>query len=211
MPDIMDRKKAPFSVLILAAGMSVRFGAPKLIQPIGGTPLLQRVINEAMLSDAMDTILVVGHEWDRLLMHVDTHYARVVINPNYSKGMANSLQAGIKAVPPEFLGCVVAMGDQPFVGRRLINSLMKKFLRVRPLAVMTEYDGVKATPVLLSRDLFAQVMRLRGDKGAKSLLLRYKDRVSCVSLKNQVGLIDVDTSSDLETARQLLKKKSTSI
>ncbi|MDG6933201.1 MAG: nucleotidyltransferase family protein [Nitrososphaerota archaeon] len=193
---------SPVSAVILAAGRSVRFGEPKLVQALKGKPVLQHVIDSALGSKVSETILVLGYRWQQLLDAVNTETAKVVINPDYDEGMSTSLKVGLRTADDKSIGCIVMMGDQPFVSSSLLNRLIDRFLDGDAVAVVSDYKGVWATPVLVSRELFPEVMLLKGDRGARDILKKYGAKIIKVGLRNNRGLLDIDTRGDLVKARK---------
>jgi molybdenum cofactor cytidylyltransferase len=55
--------------------------------------------------------------------------------------------------------------------------------------------------VLLRRAVFAEVLALRGDVGARSLIERHADRVRAVAIDDPALLVDVDTAAELAGLR----------
>jgi molybdenum cofactor cytidylyltransferase len=57
---------------------------------------------------------------------------------------------------------------------------------------------VRGVPAIFAAELFADLLQLRGDKGAKSIIARYKDQSHFVSMPE--AALDIDTLRDLEKA-----------
>ena len=179
--------------LVLAAGGSTRFGAPKQLAELEGRPLLEHVLI-AMSKAPLDRVAVVlGAHADEVRERVPLHGAEPVVCDEWDKGMGNSLRAGIDALR----GCdavVVALGDQP----RLSPAAVERLLSQRgddELAVRATYGGVPGHPVLLERQILALVRELRGDIGARELLHGIPLReVACDGLGSPA---DVDTPEGL--------------
>jgi molybdenum cofactor cytidylyltransferase len=66
--------------------------------------------------------------------------------------------------------------------------------------VACAYAGTLGPPALFGRAWFGELMRLRGDRGAKRILERERGRVFRVSWPE--GAIDVDRPADLAAARR---------
>ena len=62
-----------FSVVILAAGKGTRMKSalPKVLHPVGGLPMVQRIINTTQAMDASQIHLVYGHGGDQLKARVE--------------------------------------------------------------------------------------------------------------------------------------------
>ena len=179
--------------LVLAAGGSTRFGAPKQLAELDGRPLLEHVL--ASMSEApLDRVVVVlGAHADQVRERVPLHGAKPVLCEQWEEGLGASLRAGAAALR----GCdaiVVALGDQP----RLSSEAVARVVAQRgsdEQAVRATYGGVPGHPVLLERDVLKRVPTLRGDAGARELLHGVPLReVACDGLGSPA---DVDTPEGL--------------
>src|SRR5260221_14618469 len=83
--------------VVPAAGSAERFGGKKLLTPIDGEPLLDRTI-AALLNGGVDQVIVVvspdAEELKRDVNAFSDARAWPVVNPDPSRGMFSSLQAG---------------------------------------------------------------------------------------------------------------------
>jgi molybdenum cofactor cytidylyltransferase len=123
------------SAVVLAAGCATRLGEQKVLLPVEGRPMVQRVTDAALGSKAVETIVVVGHEADAVRKALAGRTATVIVNPDYAAGMSTSLQAGVRAVA---IGCDAALfllADQPFVASSLIDQLIERFAETRASVV----------------------------------------------------------------------------
>ena len=83
--------------VVLGAGRSSRFGAPKQLLPFGGTTLLGQVVENANASALDRVVAVLGRASEELRNSLDFGRAEVVENTAYGTGCASSLLAGIDA------------------------------------------------------------------------------------------------------------------
>ena len=86
--------------IVLAAGRSTRMGAAnKLLADIGGTPMVRRVVEAALASEARPVLVVTGHKAADVSAALAGLDVTLVANPDYATGLASSLKAGIRALP----------------------------------------------------------------------------------------------------------------
>src|SRR5205823_1473285 len=136
--------------------------------------------------------------------------AELVFNPHAVSGMASSLQAGLKAMRPEVEGAMVLLGDQPLVGSRTVATLLRAWRREgsRPAVAASqaadEGDGW-APPVILSRELWSDLLALTGDAGARQVLHGRPELLDIVPAPGQPD--DVDTPEDYAKIVQLFPRK----
>ena len=184
------------SVVILAAGGSVRMGRPKLALPLQGETLLERAMAPALASGIRDIVVVAGENpaWIRERIPPNV---RIVINPRSREGMATSLQAGITAVSPRSQAILFSLGDQPFVTAEVYRMLIEDYRRQLKALTFPVFGGKRGNPVLFDRRLWSALMALQGDEGGKQIFASVPDQekagvaVSCPGI-----LLDIDTPEE---------------
>jgi CTP:molybdopterin cytidylyltransferase MocA len=187
--------------VVLAAGRSTRLGQPKQLLPYRGCPLLEWSL-AAMAASSVDvTVVVLGHDAERVLQDVDLHGARVVYNARYAEGLSTSLQAALAALGPEVQTAVVAVGDQPLLGPDTIDALIAAYAATGAPIVAADYGDHQGTPLLLDRSVWPLAQQIRGDQGARALLRAHPDGVVTVPVASATAA-DVDTWADYERLRQ---------
>jgi molybdenum cofactor cytidylyltransferase len=110
--------------------------------------------------------------------------------------MAASLRTGIAALPPDAAGAFVFLGDMPWVPHAVLAPLAEALAAGAPAAAPV-WAGRRGNPVLLARELFPQLLALRGDQGARSILEALGPRLALVEAPDDGVLFDVDTPADL--------------
>ena len=190
--------------LILAAGRSSRMGTQhKLLEDLNGQPVIRRVVDHARAARLHALLLVTGYRADEVgdaAGDIQTHY-----NPDYQSGMASSLTRGLAAVPEDCAGVFVLLGDMPFIKPDHINAMIDA-INAAPhaKALVPVVDGKWAHPVAFRRCLFAEVMTVTGDKGARAVLMAHKDDVLLWPSNDRSLLFDLDTPQALALARNTL-------
>lgn len=195
------------AAVILAAGRSTRMGGPnKLLEQIGGRPLVRIAVEEALASRARPVIVVTGHQRDKVEAALEGLNVRRVHNPNFAEGLSTSVKAGLAAVPADADGAIVCLGDMPQVDAGLIDKLVAAFDPERgALVVVPVIEGKRGNPVVWSRRFFPELMALDGDVGARHLIGRYPEAVAEVPLTDTAALIDVDTPEALKKLKAELE------
>lgn len=185
------------AALVLAAGGSSRLGQPKQLLIAGGRNLLETVVDQVCASSVDEVVVVVGAYADQILAASDLGRSRVVRNPDYGSGMSSSLRVGIRSLGRQPQRVVVVLGDQPGVSARMIDELVD--LQVHsghPAAALTS-SGILQPPVVLARELWPQLRRLRGDTGLRAWLRSQPDLVATLPWVAASGQpVDIDTMSD---------------
>ena len=186
--------------LVLAAGAGQRFGGPKQLAELGGSPLLEHaVFSIASVPTLYPVVVVLGAAAPEILARVDLHGAEAVICPNWDEGQAASLRMGVTALGA-VEAAVITLGDQPFITPDAIACVIDQRDPARYDAVRACYAGEPGHPVLLERPLLAKIAKLRGDTGARDLLARA--RVRLCECGGMCSPLDIDTPEELEVLQR---------
>jgi molybdenum cofactor cytidylyltransferase len=185
--------------IILAAGRSARM-APrnKLLEEIGGRPVVARVAETALASAARPIVVVTGFEAQRIAEALHGLDLTCVRNPDFTAGLSTSLRAGLAALPTDCDGALILLGDMPFVEAGDLAALIVAFTaKDRNSICVPARHGEWGNPILWGRAYFPEMMRLGGDAGAKLLLEVHRERVTEVEVVSDGIFADVDVPSDL--------------
>lgn len=206
---VMIPSDAP-SAIILAAGRSQRMGERnKLLQEVGGQPVLARVLHAFAEAPVKEIIVVTGaqHECVSALVRREDG-ARTVHNPDFPSGMASSIRRGVHATAPEAAGYALCPGDLPLLSPRTVDRLCRTFaVQTPPQIVAPTYKGQQGHPVLFGASFRRALLDLEGDRGARGLLRREGSTLIHVPANDDGILRDVDTPEALEEVRRQVRRE----
>ena len=190
-----------FAALVLAAGSATRFGGGKLLAAFEGRPLLHHALAAARAAPVATVAVVTGADAQAVAACARAFdpAIRLIHAADHADGMAASLRAGVAAVP-DAAGAFVFLGDMPHVPHGVLAPLAQA-VRDGAAAAVPVFGGRRGNPVVLSRDLFAEVAALTGDTGARSILQRLGSRLALVDAPDDGILFDVDAPADLTRSR----------
>jgi len=187
---------AGLHVIVLAAGMSSRFGSPKLLADIQGRPMLAHAVDTAVdLAGAGDVMVVLGADATRLAPLILPAAVSVVVNQDFAEGIASSIRTGIAHAPPGARAVMIMLADQFAVTVQELRRLVTRWKRRPDCIVAAQYGTTTGAPAIFPSDLFPELAALRGDRGAQSVLRRHRERVVGVPIPS--AALDVDTPADL--------------
>lgn len=195
--------RAPrIAAIVLAAGRSTRMGSNKLLETVGGKPMVAHVVDAVLASSARPVVVVTGHQAPEVEAALAGRAVTFAANPDFADGISSSLRRGLAALPPGMDGAVVCLGDMPDVRASHIDRLIAAFNPVegRGICVPT-VDGKRGNPVLFGADFFAEMREVQGDTGAKHLIGAHADMVCEVAMDDAAVLEDVDTPEALARLR----------
>ncbi|RYG92157.1 nucleotidyltransferase family protein [Loktanella sp. IMCC34160] len=190
-------------VLILAAGRSSRMrGADKLLQPVGGVPLLRRQVLSAMTTGGPVLVALPGPDDPRAAV-LQGLPAVVVPVPDAAQGMSASLRRGVLALPDcdRFL---VLLPDLAELAPEDLRAALDAPATAPDALIWrgaTE-DGKPGHPILFDATLRPEFADLTGDTGGAPIIAAHADRVHLVPLPGQRARRDLDTPEDWDRFRR---------
>lgn len=182
-------------IILLAAGESRRLGTPKQLIPFRGKTLLAHTVDTALASQCQPVIIVLGANAHLLKNEIPTSVIAIE-NPRWPEGMSSSIHAGLNALDSKTDAVILMLCDQPLITTDLLNQFTT---HARAAIVAAEYNGTVGVPALFPRDVFPELLALRGPQGAKQVLIRHIDNV--IKIHCAEAAIDIDTAADLERLR----------
>lgn len=191
----------PIAAIVLAAGRATRMGgANKLTADVGGTAMVRRVAEAALASAARPVLVVTGSRAAEVAAALVGLDVTLVANPDFAAGLASSLKAGVRALPPECAGALILLGDMPLVTHEHLDRLIAGF--APGAIVVPTHEGRRGNPVLWPAIYFPELLHLDGDAGAKRLLGAHETHVTEIDLATDAIFTDVDTPEALAKLRQ---------
>ncbi|MCH7411892.1 nucleotidyltransferase family protein [Belliella sp. R4-6] len=192
-------------LIILAAGSSSRLGQAKQLLEFKGINLLQNAINVGKESCVDHVVVVLGANMDEIKANIDFRSTIVTVNDNWKKGMASSMQIGLKKLmETEYPDQIIIMlCDQPFVDSKLIDSIISVQSESDKGIVACQYNDTLGVPALFTKKYYDQLLNLSTSEGAKKLIYKYLE--DCEIISFELGSIDIDTEEDY---KNLIGKKT---
>jgi len=187
----------PSLAIVPAAGKAERFGRQKLLEPVGGEPLLNRTLR-CLLEGGVDNVIVVAPPaggLDAVPILRDAR-VRVVTNTDPSRGMFSSIQAGVS----EAAGSdpiLVLPGDMPFVTAGTVADVLAA-ARGQAHAVVPRMNGRRGHPVALPGALGRDILKADARSNLSDLLRALGVERVYLDVADPGILRDVDVASDLE-------------
>lgn len=186
------------AAIVLAAGGSKRLGRTKQLEPWGETNLLSHVVLRTLEFPVDEVWVVIGHDSERILEDTDLGDAFIVENLEWEEGIASSLRVGLDALT-RLSRCdqaMIVIGDQPDVPVETVEELLRSHTKEGRPVTVPKYRYNWGNPVIVDRSLWARVMSLEGDEGAKRLWQAHPEWVNEVWFAD-TGPRDVDTEADV--------------
>jgi len=178
------------AVLILAAGTSSRLGKPKQLVKYKNKSLIQIVVEKALaISDNVTVVL--GYKATSIVEEIIDYPIAIAVNPKFYDGIASSISFGVEQIE-EYDNCLIMLCDQPFIPISHYKKLIKNF--EKDSLIGSKYGSFATVPAIFSKKYYPSLLKLKGDKGAKSILA--KNNAPTIKLEKK-DAIDIDTKEDI--------------
>ena len=189
--------------VVLAAGGSIRFGQPKQLAIFQGEPLVRRIVTAAKDAGCAPVIVVVGADAAQITPLLADLPVSIIEHPSWSNGLGSSIAVGVKhavTITANLDAVILLSCDQPFVNATMLRQLIQLHLENGKTIVASAYAETLGIPSLFDRSCFGDLLQLRGDSGAKGIILARRHDVAPFNFP--AAAIDIDTTADYEKLNQ---------
>jgi molybdenum cofactor cytidylyltransferase len=184
--------------LLLCGGASVRFGRDKLLERIADTGEPMAVVSARHLIAASDRVLAVTRTGRGDLRELlEPLGCEVMETDRALEGLGSSLAAGVEA-SADASAWIVTLADMPFIRPetiRAVRSAIEEGARIA--APVDRASGKRGHPVAFAAALRDELLAIRGDEGARSVIQRHRESVRLVEVDDPGIVRDIDRPEDL--------------
>lgn len=183
--------------VIMASGLSKRFGSNKLMADFHGVPLIQRALDatEGLFSYR---VVVTRHESVAALCREQD--VDVILHDLAHR--SDTVRLGLEA-QPDLDACMFLPGDQPLLRRETVAMLLENWKENPDRIVRPAYEDNEGSPVLFPAWAIPELKNLPEGKGGGVVIKNHPHEVCCVSVANPFELADADTPETLELLKGL--------
>lgn len=175
-------------------------GSPKLILPLGGETVIEKVIGLFRQAGVNEIVVVLGHGAQTVLPHLVNKGANWVINDDYRSGMFSSVRKGAASIAGKCRGFFVLPADMPLVKPDTLKTLMAAFGEEGKLVFRPCHRGRHGHPPLISSSLIPAILKFKGAGGLRAFFARLESSITDIECKDPGILEDLDTPEDYRRA-----------
>lgn len=135
------------SAIVLAAGRSSRMGTPKLLLPVSGQTVIQRVLSNLQSSRVGEIVMVVPPGSADWCASLEGNKTRCVENLDPSRGRTSSVKTGLTLVDPSIEAFLLVPGDMPLIRGDTFDAVLGQALGSREGIAVATYQGKRGHPV----------------------------------------------------------------
>ncbi len=189
-------------VAILAAGGSRRLGMPKQLVRIGGMPLVRRQCLVALAAEVGPVTVIVGSHGADVAAALSDLPIDICWNHEWQEGMASSLRRAVTAGRVSHAAALLVLAcDQYRITACDLRHLRDEWRQGGGRACLSRAGEHLGPPAMLPSECYDQLLRLRGDTGARPVLFDPR-RVPPLEVGNPRASFDIDHPDDVEVSRR---------
>lgn len=187
--------------VILAAGEGSRMGGvPKCLISVDGQTLMARLLGAMQAMGVAHIVVVTGYHAAAIEAALADLPVQVVRNHEAALGQQSSVRLGLQTLGADFDLVLVALADQPGVGREELSELMSAF-RHRPQGtgiVMPVVNGQRGNPIVFAGELIRRLLSEGLPGGLRAFIDNHPEQVLRMQTGNPNFTLDLDTREDLQ-------------
>ena len=186
--------------ILMASGLSRRFGADKLMADFGGEPLIARAVKA---TDGLFDVRIVITRSAAAASWVKARGLAVLFHAEPDR--ADAIRLGL-ALTDTADGVLFCPCDQPLLRKETVAALRDGFAAAPQCIWRPVFDGVPGAPVLFPRWTYPELAALQKG-GGRAVIERHPGSVRTVLAKSAAELADADTPEALAALAQMLKTR----
>lgn len=194
--------------ILLAAGFSRRFGTEdKLLQRLPDGRTIAEATAENLITALPTSVAAVRAENTQLANALEKLGFHVAYCQSDATVMADSLVSAVQLaskLQPDSKGFVIALADMPYISVHTIGAVANEVMAGAHI-VQPTYQGQRGHPVGFSMKYQNDLLRLKGDEGARSIIQQHKEHLKLLPCDDAGILADIDTPADLMLFKQTAK------
>lgn len=184
--------------IVLAAGMSKRMLiGNKLLLKVKNKTILEKTLENIISANFSKVSVVLGHDNVLMTKLLKNYNVNLYYNPKYKEGISSSIVEGVNKSTINSDGIMICLADMPEISKCVYNKMLLAFQsnykKNIPLIIMPIHNKIKGNPILFSQYFFNDLKKLKGDIGAKKLILKNKKYIIRINITINSILNDIDT------------------
>ena len=178
--------------VIMASGMSRRFGSNKLLHDFCGEPVMVRILRSMKASKVDCPVVVTRHAEVAEMCKNEGIHAIVHELPQRSDTVRLGMEYLLEHFP-DLDAIMFAASDQPCLTAASITALCDAYEAEPGNIYRLSCQGEVGNPVLFPKSTFEELLNLPEGKGGGFVIKKHPDLAREVPIEDPRELIDVDT------------------
>lgn len=192
----LDTFQKKVGCVIMASGLSSRFGENKLFAELNGKTFLERVLE---LTEGIFAKRVVVTRSVEAAEYCRKNHVDVILHEFPFR--SDTVRLGTTYME-DMDAAVFCSCDQPLLRRESLMKLRNAFSYENKRLLRLAYGEKSAMPALFGKEYFEELKTLPEGKGGGYILKQYAEQTEYVLVSDVFELFDVDTKEDLEELKK---------
>ncbi|MDO4219336.1 MAG: NTP transferase domain-containing protein [Synergistaceae bacterium] len=198
----LDKPVGGLGCIVLASGISMRFGSNKLMATLAEKPVVAHTIEKlTSLSDIFENSVVITR-YDEIATLCEIYKANFVLHDLPYK--SDTIRTGVEALGKHH-GYLFLQADQPLLTEETLTALALSWQNDKDSIWRVSFDGEVYTPVIFPGKFFDELRNLPKDSGGNVIIKSNKALVKELDAKYEFEVTDVDEPSDIEKLEEIIK------
>tara|TARA_B100001750_G_scaffold192779_1_gene163626 strand:+ start:264 stop:815 length:552 start_codon:yes stop_codon:yes gene_type:complete len=176
-------------------------GRLKALVPWQGKTLIEYQVESLFDSGVSEVVLVVGHLADQVTAPVINNSGVIIANnPEYRRGKAGSVKAGLARLASSASGILVLAVDQPRPVW-VLQSIIDSYRASKSHITCPVYNGHRGHPMIFSSLLRSELEAITDEgEGLRQVVDRYKSDTNKLEVGDPVVHLDLNSPDDIRLA-----------
>ena len=188
------KRELSIGCVVMAAGLSSRFGRNKLLAEFRGRSLLSRAL-DAVPVERLSKVVVVT-SCPEIRAQAETGGWTTVWNDRPEDGISLTIRLGLQAIR-DTDAAVFMVCDQPKLTRASVSAMVDCYLDNPDRIVSLACGDARGNPCVFPSAFYPELCALTGDTGGITVISRHEDALLLFEITDASELMDIDTVSDL--------------
>ena len=189
----MDDLRLHVGCVIMASGISKRFGENKLLVDFHGEMLIERVLK--LTEGNLFARKIVVTRTKEVFEICKKRGIEVILHEFPGRG--DAVRLGMEQMI-DMDGCMFCPCDQPFLERKSLNRMVGKFTYGEKTIFKLGFEEKKGAPVLFSKEYFEELCKLPEKSGGSYIIKKYPEEVDVIQAESEEELLDMDTKEEYQ-------------
>lgn len=200
---MLDYNVLMITCLMLAAGLSERFGSPKPLAKISDQTVIERTQKMLAESSVDEIIVILGAHIEQVKPFVLKHTkVRFVYNKDWNFGQTSSFKTGLREASSLSTGVLLFPVDYPNIQKETIEKLVKEFRKKSVSIIIPTYQDKKGHPPIFSTALKDEFLALEDSVGINVVAKRHGADTAFLPVTDPGVLESFNTVEELQKIKK---------
>jgi molybdenum cofactor cytidylyltransferase len=185
------------SAIVLAAGLSIRMGQPKMLLTWGTTTVIRKVVETVFCGEIEDILIVTGGLHAEIEIALRGLPVQFKMNQDFANGeMLTSVQVGLNALVKDAQAALIVLGDQPQIQADVVRLIADRYQATQHPIIVPSYQMHRGHPWLVDRTYWKRILELEKPDTLREFLNTYNTTIDYIPVETRTVLQDLDTQED---------------